>query len=108
MTLEAAPSAIGWAQACNFVRHLPEDSATWRALHPDEAPWATRLGIVHLLADIFDLVGGFSWLFASAHSKSKPKRPDHYPVPWRRAERQHMGKDAISIADFDSWYYGGE
>ena len=108
MTLGAAPSVYGWAEVINFARHLPEDSATWRALHPDEAQWATRLGIVHLLADVFDQTSGIAWLFASAHSKSRPKRPRPYPVPWANGEEQRFGKGAIAIADFDDWYYGGD
>lgn len=108
MPAEAALSRFGWAEMVNIVRHLPDDSATWRALHPDEAPWTSRLALAHFLADIHDAITGLAWLFASAHSKSRPKRPRPYPVPWAKGEEQRLGKDAIAIADFDEWYYGGD
>ena len=108
MTLGAAPSAIGWAQIANIVRHLPQDSAVWRAMHPEEAQWASGLATAHLLADLYDLVASFAWLFSTAHSKSKPRKPKRYPVPWAKGEERHIGKGAITIAEFDEWYYGGD
>lgn len=108
MTAEAAVAAYGWGEVSNLVRHLPDDSATWRALHPDEAPWASRLATVRVLADICDTVSGFAWLFATANSQSKPKHPAPYPVPWAKGKPKRLGSAPIAVADFDAWYYGGE
>ena len=108
MPAGAALSRYGWVELINFVRHLSEESATWRALHPDEATWASSIAHTHLLADIYDAIAGVSYLFASAHSKSRPKRPRPYPVPWAKSDEQRLGKAPIAIADFESWYYGGD
>lgn len=106
----AAPSVYGWAELVNFARHLPEDSATWRALEPEASAWASRVGIVTALAAVYDAVMGTQHILATrwAAEGYKPKPPKPFPLPWRkgRADERHFGRDPIPVADFEAWYYG--
>ena len=101
-----APLVYGWAELANFVRHLPTDSATWRARHPELAPWADPIALVNVTADVFNAITALAHLYTSAHSKGRPQRPKPYPVPWAESQGLTLGHDAIPVADFDAWYYG--
>ena len=106
-----APLAYGWAEIANIVRHLPEGSATWRALHPDEAGWVTRQATAELLAGVLDAVVGVGHILACRWSEkgSRPKPPKPVDLPWRRnADKQSIGGGGIPVADFDAWYYSDE
>ena len=50
-----APSTIGWGAVALFLRHLPYDSETMRAIRPGSL-WTVA---EHRLADIVDLLGSF-------------------------------------------------
>lgn len=102
----AAPSVYGWAELVNFARHLPTDSATWRARHPDEAPWATPLGLAHVAAATYDAVMGVAHLLATRWSERRPPDPEPYPVPWARdaGRRRHVGTGSVTVAEFDEWW----
>lgn len=104
----AAPAIFGWAELCTFVRHLPTDSATWRALHPEEAPWAEPLALVNVSADIFNAIMRLMHLYASAHSKGRRPAPKPYPVPWAEEKGTRIGSGAIPAAQFEAWYYSEE
>lgn len=83
------------------------DSATYRALKPEETRFASRLQTNAILADVFDAIATFAALFAKAHG-GKGKAPAPYPRPWAKADEQKIGSEPIPIKDFDNWYYGGD
>ena len=104
----AAPAVYGWAEICNLVRHLPTASATWRAMHPELAPWAEPLALVNVTADVFNAIAALAHLYAGAHSKGRRPAPKPYPVPWAEEKGIRYGRGAIPAADFDAWYYSEE
>lgn len=102
---------VGWDCVRNFVRHLDQESAVYRALHPEEALFASPLKRAAILADIFDAIREFEYTFACAHTpqgKTPPIPPRKYRRPGVDDGVQRIGKDAIPVADFDDWYYGGD
>ena len=97
-----AMGAGGMLALVAFVRHLPPDSATWRAANPDDehGTWCTTLKTNAILADIFDV-------FATVHSK-KGRTPKPYPRPRDRENEKKIGKGAIPIGEFMDWWESGE
>lgn len=74
-----------------LLAHLPPDSATYRALHPDEEPW-TR--VEHLLAGVFDALQTIAWQNSSQGRKSPPPRPKPLPRPGIATTGEHWGTPA--------------
>lgn len=107
MTFEQAAFSFGWGELVNFSGHLPTDSATYRALKPDENKFSTGLQRNAMLADIFDAIMAFVFLFSKAHG-GRGKKPKLYPRPWADGDAQKIGSSPIPISQFDEWYYGGE
>lgn len=101
-TLDGAPS-FGWHAVSVWARHLPEGSATWRALHPEHAAYASDLGRARMLADLFDAVMHATYTIAAAHG-GRPRKPKPYPRPDAN-DRQRFGSDPIPAAEFDAWFY---
>ena len=58
------PLSIGWGAVALFLRHLPRDSETLRAIEPSMA-WSDE---THMLANLVDLVGD---LFAKDYEHVK-------------------------------------
>lgn len=104
------PRTYGWSALQIMVRHTTTESAVWRHLNPDEAPWTQPIRQAAMLADLFDALRSFEHGVAQSKTKRKIKRPEPYPRPWARKHKEHLyGSDPIKIADFDGWYYeGGE
>ena len=107
MTFEQAARSFGWGELCNFSNHLPETSATFRALYRDAWTFSTALQQSSLLADLSDALNGFMYMFGKAHG-GKGSKPKPYPRPWASGDSKHIGSEPIPISEFDSWYYGGE
>lgn len=89
-----------------FVRHLPPDSALRRAMDPDAA-WLTDEKLALLLARVSDQLAWLHYSFVKANG-GKPTKPKPIPRPGVKDTTQVVGHDPIPIADFDSWYYGGD
>ena len=71
-----------------FVRHLPDDSATWVAIHGEKAMWGTT---DYLLASVVDLLAGANWQRAGKGPKPKPlPRPKSAQELRARAERMRQ------------------
>lgn len=100
-----APRVCGWADLATFAKHLPTGSATWRARHPELAPWTEPLALVNVGADVFNVIARFAHLYASAHSKARRPAPNPYPVPWAEDRAVRIGSGAIPVAEFEDWYY---
>lgn len=96
---------MGWHDVWLWAQHLGEGSAVWRAQHPEEAAWASDLHRAQMLADLIDATLAVARVTAQAHSKHRLPPTKPYPRPWANEEGQHIGADAISIADFERWYY---
>lgn len=99
---------IGWDCVINFVRHLDQTSAVFRAQHPEESVFASPLKRAALLADIFDAIRAFEHTYVTAHLKkgAAPPPPQRYPRPGVADGAQRIGRDAVPIGEFDKWYYG--
>lgn len=106
MTFAQAVAAFGWHELYTFAQHLPDECATRRALDEDGYRF-THLQQAAMLADIYDAVSAFTYLFAKAHG-SKGAAPKPYPRPWDTGKGQKIGSGAIPISEFEKWYYGGD
>lgn len=95
----AEMGADGRIALAAFIRYLPPDSVLYREMHPkDELPkWATTLKTNEILADLFDL-----YAFTK---RKKGRKPKPYPRPNR--EGRSIGKGAIPVRDFESWWKSG-
>lgn len=97
--------AAGIVALSRFIKCLPLDSKTACALsgyeHMDE--WHERMKTNMLLADVYDNLSAFRYLFATSKSKKKGKRPEPYPRPWKK-KTKHFGKGAIKVKDFWAWW----
>ena len=103
--MDDVPETIGWDGLVIFCRHLPDDSATMRAVyehgHEGMERWATQSTTNELLADIYDLVNR---RFVSEKDKHKVKPLER---PWDKSTR-HFGSGAMPQDEFLAWYYGGD
>lgn len=109
-TLETA-HYVGWDAVVNWARHLGSDSKTFASLNPEYSSFGSRLKTNILLADIYDAIMYFAWMYACSHREKgtlNPLRPKRYPRPGIKDDDVHIGKDPIPIKDFDSWYYKTE
>ena len=109
--LADVPMTIGWSGLKVFYRHLDGASATWRAQHPEYAPYSTPFGIAQMLADVIDMEQWVCYGIAAAHharGKRPPRKPKPYEAPWRKGDHgdRHVGSGAIPRSEFLDWYYG--
>ena len=94
----------GMAALVHFVGNLDADSALAReAGGMDAAEWSCAFKTNAVLADIYDALQWLHHSFASAHSKTKVKRPEPYPRPWAK-KGETIGKGAIPISRFWDWW----
>lgn len=103
-TMAGALRVYGWHALVTWARHLPQDSATWRAKHPDEAAFASAYGRATIAADTFDAIMCSVVSLARAHG-ARVRDPKPYPRPSDKADIRHYGSGGIPVADFESWYY---
>ena len=93
---------IGWRNVADFVRHLDQGSAVWRALYKKEAAYGSPYHIALMLADLFDLLNT-----SRGDGRKARWRPKHYPRPGKDEDSKRIGRGAIAVSDFNDWYYGG-
>lgn len=100
---------IGWRNVAQWARHLDESSATYRAIHPEEASFASALGRAALAADQFDAIMALGRLVASAHGARGVRQAKPYPRPWAKdKDETKFGSDPIPASEFNDWYYSEE
>ena len=99
---EVAAYSFGWGNLRDFANNLPQNSATYRALYGETAAFGSDIKQSAILADIYDAITSFAFMFAK-----KGKKPKPYPRPGAQGS-ERIGKDPIHIKDFNDWYYGGE
>lgn len=98
--------AAGLVALCHFVKHLSADSVlvTEMGGHEGQREWSERQRTNALLADIYDNISGFRYMFASSKSKKKPRKPEPYPRPWMKPRKKKLGKDPIPVSKFWDWW----
>lgn len=103
--IEQARARFGWRGLLDFVQNIPPDSATFAAVNPEHATRNAQAQGLELLACVFDAV---SWLQhnLARHWGAHPERPKPYPLPWRDDGRRRIGRGAVTVAEFEKWYYG--
>lgn len=95
----------------DFVRHLPPDSETWRAMHrtrADESVWSGDELVQTLLATICDKLDWLAYLYAASRSRN-PRSvpvPEPMPRPGVKSNARHYGRGAIPVRDFEKWWAG--
>ena len=91
--------AGGITALLSFVENLPPDSALNRSMHPKDefGVWYTTMKTNAILADLYDI-------FVAANSK-KGHKAKEYPRP---KKHQSIGRGAIPIKDFWTWWKRGE
>lgn len=111
-TIDDVGGRLPVGSLAHFVQNLPPDSATMRALFPEEAErvaWMGGRATGQLLACLIDEVRGMQWLYQSAHSTHSVRRPRPFATPWadgREAGERRIGSDPVTIAEFDAWFDG--
>ena len=103
-TLARARLFYGWHSLAVWARHLPQDSATWRAKHPEEAAFASPYGMATIAADTFDALMSAMVNVVKANGANM-RRPKPYPRPGTKDETRHFGSGGIPVSEFDAWYY---
>ena len=109
-TLDDVGGRLPLRALANFVRHLPVTSATKRELDgltAEQDDWVQGRVLSELMAILIDEIRGLEWMYESAHSKSRIRRPKRIPTPWSTDEElgvRRYGKDPIPVKDFDAWW----
>ena len=106
-TLAKAPLFYGWHAIATWSRHLPQESAVWRARHPHEAAFCSPYGRATIAADTFDAVLNAAAVVIKAFGVT-PRAPKPYPRPTDRPDTRHFGSGGIPVSEFDAWYYAQE
>lgn len=91
----------------HFAVNLGLDSATICAESgfTRQSEWTYRMKTNAILADIYDAIQAFSYIFAKSKSKRKnAKKPKPYPRPWVEPKTQKFGKDPIPVSRFKRWW----
>jgi hypothetical protein len=92
------PDVLSWADLRDVVTHQPADSALYRAMHPDAAPWGLS---EHLLAVVADAVIAGNWMKSRDGQKNR-NRPKPIPRPGVEEDRRYGGK-AESLDTIREW-----
>lgn len=106
-SLVQAPFLYGWHAVATWARHLPQDSAVWRARHPEEAAFASDYQRAIIAADTFDAVMRVIGTIAAAHG-TNVRDPQPYPRPHDGRKTEHFGSGGIPVSEFEAWYYAEE
>jgi len=106
-TLAQARLLYGWHALATWARHLPQESAVWRARHPDEAAFSSAHGRAVIAAAPFAAVMGAAVAIARAQG-ARVRDPKPYPRPGTGDESRHFGSGGIPVSEFDAWFYAQE
>ena len=85
-----------------MVVHLPRESATWAAEHPDAAAWGLS---EQLLAEVADSLHWLQWAKTADGSKGR-NRPKPIPRPGIKSderEERRIGSDPIPLDELADW-----
>ena len=103
---------VGYTAALAVVSSSGPDSALFAARNPELSAWCGRAKTNALLADVFDLLAALNYNYCLANTpkgRRKPQKPKPYPRPGAKQDDDavRIGRGAIPIKDFDSWWSGG-
>lgn len=110
-TLDDLGRRLSWRAFASFVRHLDADSATWQAVNKhksDEAMWQDVKVLPMLTALLIDEVRNMQYLYASAHSKRKVKKPKSLLPNRKKNDDKRFGQEPIRKSEFNSWWNNAE
>jgi len=93
------PDRLSWADLRDVVAFQPADSALFRAMHPDAAPWGLS---EHLLAVVADAVIAGNWMQSRDGQKNR-NRPKPIPRPGVKPESKKFGGQAEDIDTIRAW-----
>lgn len=108
-TIEDVGGALSWGAFLSFIDHLPPDSALARETVEGAAWYDGRL-VAPLLADIWDALETLSYMYATRNTKKGKHipRPKPYPRPWVEDKtHRRIGKGALPVHEFESWWSNG-
>ena len=91
--------AAGIAALISFINYITPEWKVYQEMHPKDeyGEWFSQMKANAILADIYDV-------FVAANTK-KGRKAQTYPRP---KSRRTIGRDAIPIKDFWTWWRGGE
>lgn len=108
-TLDDVGGRLQMRSLAHFLRYLPPDSQTMRALSPEDGERVLWMGgsvNAQLLAMLVNELRGMQWLYTRVNSKGSVRRPSALETPWTRGDEGvvRYGHGAIPIAEFDDWF----
>ena len=109
-TLDDVGERLSCSSLVHFIRHLPLTSATKREINgitDEQNMWMRGDVTTQLVACLIDEISGLEWMYQSAHSNTRIRRPKRFPTPWATDEDlgvRRFGKDPIRVGDFDAWF----
>lgn len=110
-TLDDLGRRLSWRAFASFVEHLNSDSATWQAIHKDkseDAMWQDVKTLPVLVALLIDEVRNVQYLYATAHSKHKVKKPKSLLPNRKKDDDKKFGQEPIRKSEFNSWWNNTE
>ena len=108
-TIDDVGERLSVRSLSHFLLNLPPDSATMRAIHPEDAErlaWSEGHANAQILAVLVDEVRELKWMYQSYSERRRHARPKPFPTPWDASsdESKRIGKGAVSVADFETWW----
>jgi len=101
LRLSDVPEALDWYGLRNFTRHIPQTSALWAELHPEEAYFCSPLHQAAMLADLIDAVRFSHVTKEAARQMKRYARPKSFGTD---ANTHRYGKGGIPAKDFKRWW----
>lgn len=89
--------ALAWHELYAVIKHLPQSSAYFRVLHPEEAEWDLS---AMLLADIADALRVANWQRGGGKRSEYPKP---IPRPGVEPDSKTYGKGALPVDEMKEW-----
>jgi len=106
-TLDDLGGELSERALLSFGRHAPMESALFAELS-EFGGWSRT---EQLLARLVEAVERLDWHFICKGRKRSdwPQPPKPIPRPGVKDDSErHIGRNPISISEFDAWYEGGE
>lgn len=105
-SIDDVPTLVGWRDLNDFISYLPSDSALFNEMHPNLGGWGTPLQTNSLLADIYDAINAFAYMYAKSHTKRTIPKPKPYPRPFvtQDNDEQKLGSEPIPVSEFEDWW----
>lgn len=93
---------LSWSALDAFLHKPDLDSEIARELEPELTKWVSPSKTNAILADIYDILAMINSNLVAIGSGKRSVKPKPYPRP-NDKEKQHIGKNALPISEFDKW-----